>query len=151
MAALPRPQHGRGRAAGALGVRRLLVDPEPQREADDVAAAGALAQQGDGGIDAARHRDGDPAVGVRERKRPLGGVAERRVQRVERDRGALPGAAVEPELLARSRRATRARRPGTAVPWLRRQAQAAAAVACAQAAAPKRAVGDRPVRRRARA
>ena len=99
MAALPRAQHRRGRAAGALGIRRLLVDPEPQREADDIAAAGALAQQRDGGIDAARHRDGDPAARVRERERSLGRVAERRVQGVERHRGALTGVAGEPELL----------------------------------------------------
>ena len=76
----------------------------------------ALAQQRDGGIDAARHRDGDPAACVRERERSLGGVAERRVQGVERHRGALARAAGEPELLRRNRRATRARRPGTAAP-----------------------------------
>ena len=66
------------------------------------------------------------------------------MQRVERDRGALARAAAQPELARavgqrRARGVEERRAPG-----LRRQAQAAAAVACAQAAAPKRAAAIAP-------
>ncbi len=53
VAALAGAQHRRRRAAGALGIGCLLVDPEPEGEADDIAAARSLAQQRHGGIHSA--------------------------------------------------------------------------------------------------
>ena len=48
--------HALGRAARALGVGPGRVEPEPQRHADRVRQR---AQQRDGAVDAAAHRDGD--------------------------------------------------------------------------------------------
>ena len=150
MAALARAQHGRRRAAGALGVRRQLVDPEPQRQPDDLAAARALAQQRDGGVDAARHRDGDARGGragarARARRRRRAPRAARRA-RPRRTRARGRRAPARP----RSPRATSRAASRNGRPWLRRHAQAAAAVACAQAAAPKRASAMLAAGRRAR-
>ena len=150
--ALARAQHGCGRAAGALGVGRLLVDPEPQREARRPrrrARARAGARRRSRRRPTSRRRRAPASGGSA--SDVLGGVAERGVQRVERDRGALARAAAQ-----RRARATQSASDARAAsrngrPWLRRQAQAAAAVACAQAAAPKRAVARSSRRRRARA
>ena len=49
--------HGLRRAAGALGVRRGGIDPEPQGHPDRVSSG---AQKGDGAVDAPAHRDCDP-------------------------------------------------------------------------------------------
>ena len=53
-----RGDHGLGRAAGALGVGPLRVEPEAQGDADRVLAG---AQQRDRAVDAAAHRHGDAA------------------------------------------------------------------------------------------
>ena len=90
VAALTGAQHGRGRAACALGIGCLLVDPQPEGEADDVAAPRSLAQQRDRGIHSARHRDRDPPRRSHQRERPLRHASEGGVQRVERHRGAIP-------------------------------------------------------------
>jgi hypothetical protein len=50
--------HGLGRAAGALGIGPLRVEPEAQGDADRVSTR---AQQGDRAVDAAAHRDRHPA------------------------------------------------------------------------------------------
>ena len=56
MAGRPRRDHRLGRAARALGVGPVRVEPEPERHADRVRPG---AQERDGAIDAAAHRDGD--------------------------------------------------------------------------------------------
>jgi hypothetical protein len=53
---LPRGDHRRRRAARALGVGPCRIEPQPQRDAD---RGGAGAEQRDGAVDAAAHRDGD--------------------------------------------------------------------------------------------
>src|SRR5262249_35828883 len=47
-----------GRAARALGVRAVRIEPEPERDADRVASG---AQQRDRAVDASAHRDGNAA------------------------------------------------------------------------------------------
>ena len=98
VAALTGAQHGRGRAACALGIGCPLVDPQPEGEADDVAAPRSLAQQRDRGIHSTRHRDCDPPRRSHQRERPLRHASEGRVQRVERHRGAIPCSSAEPEI-----------------------------------------------------
>ena len=66
-------EHRLGRAAG-LGPVGLGVGPELQRHADDLGAALALQQRGDGAVDPARHRD-EHATGGRRGQAP---VRERR-------------------------------------------------------------------------
>ena len=51
--------NGVGRAAGALGVRRLGIDPQPQGDSEGVAAG---AQQRDGAVDAAAHGHRHPRI-----------------------------------------------------------------------------------------
>ena len=58
MAGLARGDHGVGRAARALGARAGRVEPEAQRDADRVRSG---AEERDGAVDAAAHRDRDPA------------------------------------------------------------------------------------------
>ena len=58
VAGLARGDHGLGRAAGALGVGPGRVEPEPQRDPDRLRPG---PQQRDGAVDAAAHRDRDPA------------------------------------------------------------------------------------------
>ena len=62
VARFPGRDHGLGRAAGALGIRPVGVEPEPQGHADRI---GQRLQQCDGTVDAAAHRDRDPAGGGR--------------------------------------------------------------------------------------
>ena len=79
MARLARRDHALGRAAGALGVRPVGIEPEPQRHADGVRQR---AQQRDRAVDSAAHRHGD-ASGCwrRAEDRP-----ERVRERVDRER-----------------------------------------------------------------
>ena len=77
-----RGQHGLGRAAGALGIGAVRVEPEAQRRADGLEARLADAEERDRAVDAAAHRDHDPVL--------LGGrrddLRERLVQRVAGER-----------------------------------------------------------------
>ena len=57
MTGLARGDHGLGRAAGALRVGRLRVDPEPERHAD---RGRPCPQERDRAVHAAAHRDRDP-------------------------------------------------------------------------------------------
>jgi hypothetical protein len=57
MARLARGDDGLGRAAGALGVRSDRIEPEPERHADRLRPG---AEEGDGAVDAAAHRDRHP-------------------------------------------------------------------------------------------
>ena len=86
MAGLAGGDHGVGRAAGPLRVRRLRVDPEPERDADRVRGR---AEQGDGAVDAAAHRYGRaPGTGG-----GLEHLADRAGERVGGER--LPGTAAD--------------------------------------------------------
>ena len=88
MARLPRGDHGRGRAACALGIRSARVDPEPQRHADRLSPR---AQQRHGTVDAAAHRDRDPqriGFGAED-------LAQRVRERVGRERLARHGRRLE--------------------------------------------------------
>ena len=58
VARLSRRDHGLGRAAGALRVRTVRVEPQAKRHADRVRAG---PEERDGAIDPAAHRDGGPA------------------------------------------------------------------------------------------
>ena len=88
MAGLPRRDHRLGRAAHALGARPGGIEPEAQRDADGVRRR---AEERDGAVDAAAHRNGDPA------RCRLGG--ERRADRVRecvgRERLAGDGSGLE--------------------------------------------------------
>ena len=80
--------HRHRRAAGAVGVRRARIDPEPQGHAHGAQAGFERLQQGDRAVDAAGHGHGDPvAVGVE--RLLLEGAGERRVQGVGREGDAL--------------------------------------------------------------
>ena len=117
VAALTRAQHGRGRAACALGIGRPLVDPQPQREADDVAAA-ARARA------AARRRN--PLRPTSRRRPAPAPAASASVRSAASPRAACSASSataahsrarpLEPELGRRSRQATRGRRRGTPRP-----------------------------------
>ena len=74
VAGLARGDDGVGRAAGALGARAGRVEPEAERDADRVRGR---AQQGHGAVDAAAHRDRDPAGPVRGREHGRDRVRER--------------------------------------------------------------------------
>ena len=63
----PRGEHRRGRAARALGLGRLRVDPEAERHAERLRPG---AQQRHGAVDAAAHRDRDAAAARRRRETP---------------------------------------------------------------------------------
>ena len=88
MARLAGGDHRLGRAARALGVGPVRVEPEAQRDADRI---GAGAEQRDGAVDAAAHRHGDAA------RRAAGAEhgPERRGQRVDRKRLAADGSGLE--------------------------------------------------------
>ena len=90
VAGLARGDHGLGRAAGALGVGPLRVEPEPQRDADRV---GPGAQQRDRAVDAAAHRDGDAARRAARRGRPARARSRARPRRASRRRPRPPRAA----------------------------------------------------------
>ena len=87
VARAPRREDGLGRAAGALDVRPLGVDPEAERHAD---GARARREERNRRVDAAAHRNRDPAgVGARADDRAEG-VRERvHGQRLAADRGRL--------------------------------------------------------------
>ena len=79
MAGLARRDHAVGRAAGALGIRPVGIEPQPQRHADRVRQR---AQQRDRAVDAAAHRDRDASgrrLGAEDRP-------ERVRERVDRER-----------------------------------------------------------------
>ncbi len=88
VAGLARGDHGVGRAARALRVGPLGIEPEAQRDADRVRHR---AQQRDGAVDAAAHRD-RRAAGTRlgAEHRP-----ERGRERVDRERLAADGRSLE--------------------------------------------------------
>ena len=71
------------RAAGALGVGPVRVEPQPQRHADRVRAR---LEQRDGAVDAAAHRDRDAARVAARRGRPARARSRaRRRQRLAAD------------------------------------------------------------------
>ena len=88
VAGLARGDHGFGRAARALRVGSLGIEPEAQRDADRVRHR---AQQRDGAVDAAAHRD-RRASGLR-----LGAEhrTERGRERIDRERLAADGGSLE--------------------------------------------------------
>jgi hypothetical protein len=61
VAGSPSGENGLGRAAGTVDIRRLRIDPEPERDADRLLAG---AQERNRAVDTAAHRDRD-ALGVR--------------------------------------------------------------------------------------
>ena len=88
VAGCPRAPHGLGRAAGARSVGCVGIDPEAQRDADGGIAAIDDALQGDGRVDASRHRNRG-AGSRRGCSKRVERVRDRLRQRVERDGGAL--------------------------------------------------------------
>ena len=88
VARLPRGDHRAGGAAGTLTVGPGGIHPEPQRHTQ---RAWSGAQERNGAVDAAAHRDGDPVgVRVRPEDRP-----ERVGERVDRERLAADGRGLE--------------------------------------------------------
>ena len=87
VAGLARGDHGLRRAAGALGVGAGRVEPEPERDADRLRPG---AEQRDGAVDAAAHRNRDPA-GIGRGGEDLGERVRERVgsERLAGDRGRL--------------------------------------------------------------
>ena len=79
VARLARGDHALGRAAGALGVGPVRIEPEPQRHADRVRQR---AQERDRAVDAAAHRHRDAAG----RRRGPEDRPERVRERVDRER-----------------------------------------------------------------
>ena len=100
VAGLARGDHRLRRAAGALGVRPGRVEPEPQRDADRVRPG---AEERDGAVDAAAHRDGDPP------RRGLGAEAPGRARSRARRRRASRRARRPPRAASARRAAARAR------------------------------------------
>ena len=85
---LPGRDHGLRRAAGALGVGPLRIEPEPERDSDRLRAG---AKERDGAVDAAAHRDGDPfGIGLRAED-----LRERVRERVRGERLARHGGGLE--------------------------------------------------------
>jgi hypothetical protein len=100
VAGLARRDDALGRAAGAIGVGTLGVEPEPQRHADRV---GQRAEERHGAVDSAAHRDGD-APGRRTGAEDRAERVRERIdgERLSPDRGRLEQRqAVEPALEAR--------------------------------------------------
>ena len=93
MTGLARRDHGLRRAAGALGVGAGGIEPEPKRDPDRLRPG---AQQRDGAVDAAAHRDGDPF----------------RIRRGGEDLGERVRERVGGERLARHGRGLEQRQPG---------------------------------------
>ena len=84
---LARGDHRLRRAARALGVRALGIEPEAQRHADRVRQR---AQESNGAVDAAAHRDDDAARRVRCAKRRADRIRKRvSGKRLPADRGRL--------------------------------------------------------------
>ena len=87
VAGLARRDHRARRAAGALGVGAVRIEPEPQRDAD---RARPCLEQRDGAVDAAAHRDGDALRVAARAHRGADRVCERvDGQRLAADRGGL--------------------------------------------------------------
>ena len=82
-----RLEHRLGRAAGALGVGAVRVEPEAQRDSDRIRPG---MEEGHGTVDAAAHRDRDPSR-ARRRAEDLGQRIRKRVrsQRLARDAGSF--------------------------------------------------------------
>ncbi len=97
VAGAARSPHRLGRAAGALGVRRLGVDPQPQRHADRLEPRLDRLQQGHRAVHATAHGDGHPAL-LRWQPPSLQSAGDGGVQRVDGQQRRTPGRRNGPQL-----------------------------------------------------